>query len=205
MTDKTVQAFLSSVPTPTRPLGELLPSLAIPPATSPWSPRTVVEPPPGPSPEEIAALTAEAREAGRAAGLAETAALRERLAALLADLTEALAALVAPSAELVADAASCVVETWLEQTHRSALFAPVVRSWLALAPDEPATVRVHPDDEAAMVEAIGDASLAVVTDPRATPGALEIRSATRELVHDWAARLPELRTALVAALTGMET
>ena len=73
------------------------------------------------------------------------------------------------------------------------------------AGDQPATVRVHPGDAAAIAEAIGDAPLAITTDPDLAPGALAIRSATLELEHDWGARLDELRTAIVAALTGVES
>jgi hypothetical protein len=85
------------------------------------------------------------------------------------------------------------------------MLTPIVRGFLAEAADQPATARVHPDDAAAIAEAIGEAPLAIATDPQLARGALEIRGATIELVHDWQARLAELRTAIVAALTGVES
>jgi hypothetical protein len=105
----------------------------------------------------------------------------------------------------VGELATCVVETWVGHTHRSALFAPVIASWLAAAGDPTATARVHPDDAAAATEAIGDAPITVAADPAASAGSLAILGAGRELTHAWAERLPELRTALVAALTGVES
>ena len=200
-----VRPFLPIAATPTRPLGAALPTLATPPATSPWSPREAVEAPAAPSAAELAAIEGQARDAGRAEGLAETAALRARLAAMIEQLAAARAEVVPPAAEAIAEIATCVVETWIGNTHRSAMFAPIVRGYLAGSAEQPATVRVHPDDAAALAEAIGDAPLAVATDPSLAPGSLEIRGATRELVHDWHARLGELRVAIIAALTGVES
>lgn len=203
---KDIRPFLPISPTPTRPLGAALPALATPPATSPWSPRQEeVVAPAGPSPEAIAEIERQARDAGRAAGLAETAALRGRLAGLIDQLAAARAAIAPPAAEVIAEIATCVVETWVGSTHRSAMFAPIVRGYLAKATGQPATVRVHPDDAAAIAEAVGDAPLAITSDPELAPGALAIRSATLEIEHDWTARLDELRTAIVAALTGVES
>jgi flagellar assembly protein FliH len=201
---KPVQPFLATVAMPTRPFGAALPALATEPATSPWTPRAEPIAPPGPTAEDIAAIEREARDAGRAAGLAETAALRARLATLIEQLAAARAALVPPAAEAIAEIATCVVETWVDSTHRSATFAPIVRGYLAQSADQPATVRVHPDDAAAITEAIGDAPLAITPAPELARGALEIRGATLELVHDWQSRLAELRAAIVAALTGVE-
>ena len=201
---KPVKPFLAFVPQPTRPLGAALPAFETAPVTSPWTPRAEVEAPRAPSADEIAALHAEARDAGRAEGLAETAALRARLTQLVDQLNAARAALVPPAAAAIAEIATCVVETWIDSTHRAATFAPIVRGYLAQSADQPATVRVHPDDAAALTEAIGDAPLAIATDASIKRGALDIRGATLELVHDWHARLGELRTAIVAALTGVE-
>src|SRR5262245_50312252 len=124
---------------------------------------------------------------------------------LIDQLAAARAAIVPPTAEVIAEIASCVVETWVDSTHRSATFAPIVQGFLAAATDLPATVSVHPDDAAALAEAIGDASLAIVPDPQLARGALRIASPTRELIHDWHSRLAELRAAIVAALTGVES
>lgn len=205
MQAKDIRPFLPVAPSPTRTLGAALPAIETPEVTSPWLPRPVAAaPPPAPatSPVDLAALHDEARERGRAEGLAETAELRARLAALLDELAAARAAIAAPAGELIAELAACVVETWTESADRGALFAPVVRGWLAQAPAQPATVRVHPTEAAALAAALGDAPLAIVPDAQLAPGALEIRSATLELAHDWRRRTGELRAALAAALAG---
>jgi flagellar biosynthesis/type III secretory pathway protein FliH len=204
MTANDIRPFLSTVPTPTRPLGAALPALVTPEVLSPWSPRAAADISAAPSAAELAAVLDDARERGRAEGLAETAALRGRLTDLLAQLAAARAAIVPPTAEVIAEIATCVIETWIDSTHRAATFAPIVRGWLAQSSDQPATARVHPDDAAALAEAIGDAPLAIATDAAVAPGALEIRGAALELSHDWRARLADLRTAIVAALTGVE-
>jgi flagellar biosynthesis/type III secretory pathway protein FliH len=207
---KDVQPFFPAEPSPTRPLGAALPGLVMPAVTSPWSPRPVAPTGAGPagtaaqSPDEVAAIAAirdEACAQGRAEGLAETAALRERLAAMLAGLSLPADQVVAPAADLVAEVATCVVETWLGHADPTALFAPIVQSWLARSPSQPATARVNPADAAALAAAIGDAAITVTPDPALAPGALEIASPTLELSHDWRTRLDELRTAIAAALT----
>jgi flagellar biosynthesis/type III secretory pathway protein FliH len=204
-----IRPFLPGAPTTTRPLGATLPTLATPPVTSPWLPRRaeVVSPPAGPSPAELAELARirdQARDRGRDEGLAETAALRTRLSAVLDQLEAARIAVVPPTAETIAEIATCVVEAWIGNIYPGLTFAPIVRHWLAHAADQPATVRVHPDDAAALAEAIGDAPLSIATDRSLARGALEISSATRELLHDWNARLADLRTAIVTALTGVD-
>lgn len=203
------QPFLATIAQPTRPLGDALPSLPTAPVVSPWLPRAeATNGPAGPDPAELAAQAA-ARDAaiadGRAAGLAETAALREQLARLCNALDAAIAGVAGPTAELVGELATCVVESWVGHTHRSALFAPVVASWLAQPGDPAAVARVHPDDEAAIIAAIDDAPIRVVADPAAAPGSLAISGGARELNHAWPDRLPELRTAIVAALTEVES
>ena len=199
---KQIKPFLAFVPQPTRPLGAALAALETAPVTSPWTPRQEVELAPAPSAAELTALRDQARDAGRAEGLAETAQLRARLTQLVDQLNAARAALVPPAAETIAEIATCVIETWLGATDRTAMFAPLIRGYLAQAGDQPATVRVHPNDAAALAAAIGDAPLAIAGDAAIKPGALEIRGATLELVHDWNARIAELRTAIAAALTG---
>jgi flagellar biosynthesis/type III secretory pathway protein FliH len=208
---KDVQPFFPIAPSPTRSLGAVLPALVTPAVTSPWTPRSVAPAGPAgslgaadPSPAELAAIAGlrdEARAQGRAEGLAETAALRERLAAVLAGLSVPADQVAAPPAELVAEVASCVIESWLGHADPRALFAPIVQSWLARSPSHPATARVNPAEAAALAEAIGDAPITVVPDPVLAPGALEITSPTLELSHDWRTRLDELRTAIAAALT----
>jgi flagellar biosynthesis/type III secretory pathway protein FliH len=201
-----LRPFLATAPTPTRPLGAALPALDTPPATSPWSPR--VELPTGPSPTELAAIRDEARReglaAGRAAGVAETAALRARLAALLDQLDTARVAIVPPTAEVIAQIATCVVEAWIGNLSPGLALRPIVQHWLAHTADQPTTARVHPDDAAALAEAVGDAPIAITQDPAVAPGAVALSSGTRELVHDWRARLGDLHTAILTALTGVD-
>jgi flagellar biosynthesis/type III secretory pathway protein FliH len=204
---KDILPFLQVVASSTRPLGAALPSLATPPATSPWSPRPIAEELAAPPAEvvDVAALEADARARGRADGLAETAALREQLAATLAGLATARDALAAPAAALIADVATCVIEAWVAGTDHAALLAPVIRGWVARAPAQPATARVHPGDAAALAQAIGDAPLAIVEDAAVAPGAIDITSPTLELAHDWERRLPELRAAILAALAEVDS
>ena len=203
-----LRPFLASVPTSTRPLGAVLPALATPPATSPWTPRAAEQAPAGPSPAEIAAIHDEARSRGRAEGraegLAETAALRAQLTALLDQLDAARIAIVPPAAEVIAEIATCAVEAWIGNLPPAQMFRPVVQRWLATAADQPTTARVHPGDAAALAEAVGDAPIAITTDPSVAPGAVALSSATRELIHDWRARLADLRTAIVTALSGAD-
>ena len=202
-----IRPFMPVAATPTRPLGAALPVLATAPVMSPWFPRAAAEIPAGPSATERAALAEladQARDRGRAEGLAETAALRARLSALLDQLDAARVAIVPPTAETIAEIAACVVETWIGNIYPGLTFAPIVRSWLAQAADQPATVRVHPDDAAALAEAIGDAPLTIAADRSLARGALELTSETRELVHDGSARLVDLRIAIVTALTGVD-
>jgi hypothetical protein len=204
---KDIRPFLPTAASRTRPLGAALPAVATPPVTSPWTPRPAADAsgaPAAPSPAELTELRNEARDRGRAEGLAETAALRTRLSALLDQLDAARVTIVPPSAETIAEIATCVVETWIGNIYPSLTFAPIVRGWLAQVADQPTTVRVHPDDAAALAEAIGDAPLTIATDRSLARGALELTSGTRELIHDWNARLVDLRTAIVTALTGVD-
>jgi len=205
---KDVRPFFPTAlsPSSTRALGAVLPALVTAPVTSPWSPRAVepVAAVVGPSPDDavaLAALREAARAEGRAEGLAETAAMREELTALIASLRAPAGEIVAPAAELVAEVASVVIESWLGHADKSALFAPIVQSWLARSPSQPAIARVNPADAAALGAAIGGAPITVVLDPEMEAGALEITSPTLELTHDWRTRLGELRTAIAAALT----
>jgi flagellar biosynthesis/type III secretory pathway protein FliH len=204
-----IRPFLASAPSPIRPLGAALPALATPPATSPWTPRATADAPAaGPSPAELAAIHDEAHlrglAEGRAAGLAETAALRARLAALLDELDAARVAIVPPAAAQIAEIATCVVEAWIGNLHPGVAFRPIVQRWLAHTADQPTTARVHPDDAAALAEVVGGAPIAITADRAVAPGAVALTSGSRELIHDWRARLGELRTAIVTALTGAD-
>ena len=95
-----LQPFLSSVATPTRSLQSALPAIATTPAPSPWSPKTSsATAPTGPA-IDVEAIRAEAIESGRAEGLRETAALRDRLGMLLRELEAARAAIAAPTTQM---------------------------------------------------------------------------------------------------------
>jgi flagellar biosynthesis/type III secretory pathway protein FliH len=196
-----VRPFLPFAAQPTRALGDALPAIATPEVTSPWLPRPAILLPAVPDAPaiDLEAITAEARERGRAEGREETAALRAQLGEVIEALVAVRAAIVAPAADTIAEVCGAVIEAWLDATDRQTLFAPVVRAWLA-ASAEPATVRANPADVGALVALIGDAPLAIVGDPGLAAGAIAIRSAALEVSHDWRARLPELRTAIEAAL-----
>jgi flagellar biosynthesis/type III secretory pathway protein FliH len=204
MTAKDVRPFLATIGTPTRPLGAALPRIETPQVSSPWTPAAVAAEPVValPSAAEIAELLDDARERGREEGLAETAALRARLGALVVELATARASIIAPAAELVAEVASCVIEAWTEHASHEDTFGALIRAWVEQSSGQPATARVHPDDLAALTAAVGDAPITLVADPALAPGAIEIRGAAIELDHDWRARLPDLRTAIAGALGG---
>lgn len=212
MTAPEIRPFLPLVATPTRPLGAVLPALATGTPTSPWLPRPAAQAETAAAPSsldgavlaELDALRDEARDQGRAEGLAETTALRARLTAVLDQLDAARVELVPPAAETIAEVATCVVEAWIGNLYPGLTFAPIVRGWLAHAADQPSTVRVHPDDAAALAEAIGGAAITITADRSLARGAIALTSGTRELVHDFRARLVDLRTAIVTALTGVD-
>lgn len=218
--DADITPFLAAVAAASaRPLGAALPAVAPASAPSPWCPRPVAPTAPpaleadAPDPaRDLAALRAEASAAGwaegHAAGVAageqQTAALRERLTAAAAALEAATAALGPPAAELIADAAAAVVGAWTEAAPRRELFAPIARAWVARC-RVAATARVCPDEvdalRAALAEVAEAAAVDVVGDPAIAPGDVRIASGELELRHAWDDRLPELREAIVAALT----
>lgn len=199
--DNEVRPFLIFASQPTRTLGAALPAIATPEVTSPWLPRPAVveevaqEAPP---PIDVEAIAQEARERGRAEGLAETEALRAQLTEVIDALVAARAALAAANAETIADVCGAVIEAWTDTADRAALFQPMLQSWLAAG--QPAAVRAHPSDLDALADLIGDAPLTVTADEALAPGAIAIRGEALEANHDWRARLPELRTAIAAAI-----
>jgi len=196
-----VQPFLAVMARPSRELAAALPQLAVPEATSPWSPKP--EPAaPAVDTHEAETARAEARERGRAEGLAETAELRARLRALVAALATAREVAASSLAALVADVAAGALEAWLGAADRRELFEPIVRAWLAAAPSPDATAHVSPADVAVFAAVVGDAPLAIVADAALAPGDVRIQSAELELHHAAAERLPALRTAIAAALQG---
>lgn len=209
--DRDVLPFLTAIARePPRALATSLPALVTPPVTSPWTPEVKAaestEPIAVAPPRDLAAEKAqldaartEAVIAGRAEGLRETDALRERLAMVIAELELARTAVIPPAADLIADAATTVVAAWVEGGNRKELFAPVVRAWLARC-HEPATARVHPDDVAAMTEAAGDAPIKIVGDDAIARGNLAIAGGNLEVSHAWEPRLRELREAIAAAI-----
>jgi len=205
MTAKEIRPFLATVASPSRALGAVLPRIATPEVTSPWTPRAEAPVAAAPSEDELAAIYEDARARGHADGRAETAALRDRLTAALAAVAAAHAAIAAPAAELIAEIAGCIVEAWTQCADRTAMFAPLVRGWALQSSGQPATARVHPDDVAALTEAVADAPITIVGDPAIARGALELHGAALELRHDWTTRLPDLRTAIEGALTEVES
>lgn len=193
-----VLPLLAVIRAPVRGLAATLPQVASEPATSPWSPKP--EPAAAPPPVDADAIREAARREGREEGLRETEALRARLAEVLGALEQAQQLVVPPTCERIADAAACVVDAWFAGADRRELFTPIIAGWLATGAGANATVRVHPDEVGAMVAAVDEAPLAVVGDPRLARGEVRIRGGALELTHAFEARLPELRTAILAAL-----
>ncbi|HLL24122.1 MAG TPA: hypothetical protein VK427_18445 [Kofleriaceae bacterium] len=193
-----MKPLLAYRPQASRPLGESLPVMPSDDVVSPWTPRP--QTPPAQAPTLTPAMVEEARAQGRAAGYAETAALRERLAGAVAQLEVLCAERVALASAEIADAVVAVVETWSGHEDRAKLFRPVIQNWLAGADRVPATVHVHPGDVACMKAAIGDAALTVVADPSVKPTCLVIRGGAVELAMSWQARLAELREQIAVTL-----
>jgi flagellar biosynthesis/type III secretory pathway protein FliH len=193
-----VLPLLAVIRAPVRGLAATLPQVVSEPATSPWSPKT--EPVAPPSPVDVDAIREEARREGRAEGLRETEALRARLSQVIAALEEAQQLVVPATCERIADAAACAVDAWFAGADRRELFTPIIAGWLAGAGSTDASVRVHPGDVAAMTAAIDGAPLTVIADPALAPGEVRIRGDALELTHAFETRLPELRTAILAAL-----
>lgn len=196
-----------------RPFASALPARASGVVNTPWTPRVEVDSAGAQlsiedgdaaraEHERVALETArrEATEAGRAAGAAETADLRAKLARVIADLETTREDRVAHHAEAIADAATVVIEAWMARTHRTQLFTPIVRAWLDRAGEAAATAFVHPTDIAAMTAAIGDAAIAVEGDATMSAGDVRVRNSSFDSTHAWRERLRELRDAIATAL-----
>jgi len=193
--------FLATVPAVApRGLEAVLSNVSAPSAPSPWlptgTPSLAHEPPPS---VDLDALAAQAREQGRAEGLAEMAAQRQRLQELIDALAAARAAIATTTVELVADAATAAVAAWIDHAPPRELFATIVHAWTARC-RVPAIARVAPALVEDLQEAIGTASIVVEPDPSLAPGSLRIDAPTVELAHDREAYLAELRDAIVTAL-----
>jgi flagellar biosynthesis/type III secretory pathway protein FliH len=200
-----VQPFLAVIVAnqAARPFASSLPAIDTGTVTSPWLPKSAGLPEPGGTSQatsiDVEATRAEAIAAGREEGLAETAKLRAQLAAALDQIVAAHAALAKPASDMIAEAAAAIVEAWSGAADRAVVYAPLVAAWLSRDHGE-ATVRVHPDDVAAMREAVGDAKLTIVGDPGVASGDAEFLGEAFELAHRWKDRLDELRTAIASAL-----
>jgi len=196
-----IRPLLASLQSPTRPLGATLPVIPSTPAISPWTPQPEVISPAAPPVVDTRAIEEEARARGHAEGLAETAVLRERLSQAVVSLEQMCARGLELASAQIADATVATISAWLEHDDRAKLFAPLIERWLAKAAAQTGTiVRVHPTDVDAMRAAIGDAPLEVSADRSITPGDVAIRGGAFELVHQWEARLAELRATVIAAL-----
>lgn len=179
---------------------------------TPWTPRRDEPPAPPPVPakdpriieEELAWARDEAIAQGRADGLAETAALRAKLARAVDDLAQVREVKLDELADAIGGLVGSIVQAWIGASERTIAFAPIVRGWLASPSAHAAAVaRVHPSDVDALRDALGPAaptSLQLDPDPTVAPGDLTIRSAEHELVHSWQARIAELHEAVAAAV-----
>ncbi len=141
-----------------------------------------------------------ARQEGRAEGLAETARLRQQLAALLGNLAERRVARDRELGYAVVEGALAVIETWLEgsELDRRARFAPIVLRWAReVGAEAPTVAQVAPGDVAALREAIGELPIEVRADPGLLPGDVQLRSERALVELLWRERLGELREELM--------
>lgn len=197
-----LRPFLSTVTSQvqTTPLGKSLPAIDVASAPSPWTPKAAGTPmATAVDTKELEALRAEARERGRADGLRETEELRNQLAAAIRAFEEARIAIAPAAAELIADAATTAISAWHANAPATAMFRPVIESWVARTTDA-ATAKCHPSEVGALRELVGEAAITVVGDPAIVRGDIHVQSATLELDHVWTKRLGELREAIAAAL-----
>jgi len=109
-----VVPLFATLSTGTKPFGEALPATATTSAPSPWSPK--IEAPAIDEAAQRAALDKAKREAveqGRAAGMAETDALRAKLKQLIGELEQSRDVRAERYAEAIADAAVTAIEAWI--------------------------------------------------------------------------------------------
>ena len=150
--------------------------------------------------QELAAARATAIAAGRAEGLAETAALRATLQKLVAELAAARAVDTTKVAETIAECAIAAIEGFVATAPKQELFAPVIAAWIVRAGTAPATAKVHPSSVVALKAAIGDAPIAIEADATMAPGDIKIRGEALDTTHAWAERLRDLRDVIATAL-----
>ena len=205
-----IRPFLStiaSVPAAPRSFGSAIKAIPVAPVHSPWLPQgtqpgvtsTQIEA----APVDTQAIEDEAREAGHAQGLAETAELRAQLAQAITVFTAARTAVKAPVADKIAAAAAAVIATWTQAASPKELYAPIVAAWFARSTG-PATAYVASAHVQALTEIIAEAqvegAIEVHADAAMRSGDLRLSSTTLELSHSWDTKLPALRDAIAAAL-----
>jgi hypothetical protein len=193
-----IRAFLPHVAcdSTARPLGATLRTISTAPATSPWSPKSAHESAVAPG-LDTAAIETDARERGRAEGLAETAELRARLTAAIDAFTAARENLRAPAADSIATAACAVVAGWARTANARELYEPLVRTWLDKQAGA-AVAEIHPSDADAARELFGD-SVTVTANATLARGDIRISAATLELAFSWERSLGELSVLIAAA------
>ena len=194
---KDLRPLLATFASPARTFAQSLPATASRADLSPWSPRAehAVQS------VDAVEIAQAARERGLADGLTQTAALRERLSSVLMALESAHERVVELASAQIADATVSALGAWVEREDRAALFAPLIKRWLARCAGEQATcVRVHPGDVDALRIALDGAPLEIVPDPAISAGDLTIRGGAFEVAHRWTERLQELRELVIAAL-----
>lgn len=182
---------------PPRPLRDSLATVPSGEVTSPWTPRRTEAVPAPVEPvvhQPLEVIQAQARERGRAEGLAETAAARAALATLITRVEAANARIQALAGTQIAEAVVAVIAAWTGSAPRAELFAPVIRAWLGTgsAGARP-RVCVHPGDVEAVRAALGETAAEVSVDPTMSPGDIALRTETLELVNRWDERLADLR------------
>lgn len=207
-------AWMTPTAPPRRTLAEALPRQATAPVTS-WLVREAAPaagPAPAPTPcaacaaraaddAELRARLARAEEDGRAEGLRETAALRARLAEVVAALERVQATQATAAAEAIVDVALAVcgvlapAAAALDKSGVAALMTEVVGA----AGGQAITLKAHPDDAAELGADLPEA-VRLEADPTLAPGEIRAQGARLMIDARWAVRLAALHEPLVALL-----
>jgi flagellar biosynthesis/type III secretory pathway protein FliH len=184
---------------------------AAPSPVTPWIPRPAAAAvadaiaAAGQPPADLHATLEEARAKaiaeGRAEGLRETEAARERLAVAIAAVEVSRENSVTDTAAVIAEIATAVVESWLGAVPAADRMRPIVEGWLA-GTTAPAVAYVNPADAEMLRSVVGEAAIEVETDAAVLRGDVIVRGAAFELRLDWAERLGELKELVAAAVSG---
>lgn len=206
--------WMTATAAPRQELADALPR-SVAPARAAWltptAPAAVAAaaaPTPAPCPDcaewratrdRLAGLEDEAREVGRAAGLAEEAAARDLVGRAAAAMAATAAAGTAHLVELIVDVALAIAGELVPAA--AAISPPELR---ALAAEligggggGPVTLHLHAGDVARLAD-LASAEVRLVTDERLDPGELRVEAPRAVIDGSWPTRLAALRAPLLA-------